>query len=114
MAYFHAKEGAEMIRDTYDLIESLPQIEADIANHYIGGLKYGMAGSDGSCTSNYIWYMTNNHDVLSIFFADQRNPFVLISSVYPKLSGWTNNILRENTYQHKKIKVEKKLLLHGI
>lgn len=49
--------------------------DAEIANHYNSGCKYGLAGSNGSFWSNYYRHSLNNHDVLSLFFADKRNPF---------------------------------------
>ena len=50
-------------------------LDAEIANHYIDGLKYGVAGSDGSFWSNYYYHTINNHELLSLFFADKRNPY---------------------------------------
>lgn len=49
--------------------------DAEIANHYNSGCKYGLAGSDGSFWSNYYRHSLNNHEVLSLFFADKMNPF---------------------------------------
>jgi nitrogen-specific signal transduction histidine kinase len=34
----------------------LDALLSEIANHYLDGLKYGMAGSDGTCWSNYVLY----------------------------------------------------------
>lgn len=50
------------------------ELDAQIANHYLDGMKYGLAGSDGSFWSNYKRYTLNNHELLSLFFADKRNP----------------------------------------
>lgn len=49
--------------------------EAEIVAHYLSGSKYGMAGSNGSVVSNYIRHTLNNHEFLSLFFADKRNAF---------------------------------------
>jgi hypothetical protein len=49
--------------------------DAEIANHYNSKLKYGVAGSSGTLWSNYYRYTMNNHELLSVFFADRRNPY---------------------------------------
>lgn len=49
--------------------------DAEIAKHYNSGLKYGVAGSNGSFVSNYTRHTLNNHEILSLFFADKRNPY---------------------------------------
>lgn len=49
--------------------------DAEIANHYNSGLKYGVAGSDGTLWSNYYYHTINNHELLSLFLADRRNPY---------------------------------------
>lgn len=49
--------------------------DAEIAKHYNSGLKYGLAGSNGGILSNYIRHTLNNHEILSLFFADKRNPY---------------------------------------
>jgi len=49
--------------------------DAEIANHFNSGSKYGLPGSDGSFWSNYYRHSLNNHEVLSLFFADKGNPF---------------------------------------
>lgn len=49
--------------------------DAEIAKHYNSGLKYGVAGSNGGIVSNYMRHTLNNHEVLSLFCADKRNPY---------------------------------------
>ena len=49
-----------------DLVSGETQLQNQISNHYLSGLKYGMVGSDGSIGSNYIRYMANNHDISSL------------------------------------------------
>lgn len=49
--------------------------ELEIASHYVERLKYGMAGSNGSCCSNYIHHTLNNNEIVSICCADKRNPY---------------------------------------
>ena len=49
--------------------------DAEIATHYNSGLKYGVAGSNGGVISNYIRHTLNNHEILSLFCADKRNPY---------------------------------------
>lgn len=57
-----------------DLASGISELDAEIANHYNSGLKYGMAGSNGGLFSNYWRYQINNHEVISVFCADRRNP----------------------------------------
>lgn len=59
---------------TRDLVSGEETLRNEISNHYLDGLKYGMAGSDGSIFSNYVRYMRNNHDALGICCADEGNP----------------------------------------
>lgn len=49
--------------------------DAEIANHYNSCTKYGLPGSNGSIWSNYYRHSLNNHEMLSLFFADKLNPF---------------------------------------
>jgi hypothetical protein len=51
----------------------LDAMDKDIATHYLDKMKYGVAGSDGTWSSNYWRYMCNTHPILSIFLADKRN-----------------------------------------
>lgn len=53
---------------------SVAGVDADIANHYLSGLKYGLEGTDGSLYSNYKAYMANHHPFLSIFYSSPKNP----------------------------------------
>lgn len=50
-------------------------LDAEIANHYVSKLKFGVAGSTGTLLSNYYRHTMNNHELLSLFFADKRNPY---------------------------------------
>ena len=49
--------------------------DTEIAIHYNSRCKYGLAGSDGTFWSNYYRHTMNNHELLSLFFADKRNPY---------------------------------------
>jgi hypothetical protein len=49
--------------------------DAEVANHFNSKLKYGIAGTKGSLFSNYIAHALNNHELLSLLFADKRNPY---------------------------------------
>jgi hypothetical protein len=49
--------------------------DAEVAYHYNSGLKFGVAGSDGTFWSNYYRHTCNNHELLSLFMADKRNPY---------------------------------------
>mmetsp|Transcript_377 Transcript_377/g.647 ORF Transcript_377/g.647 Transcript_377/m.647 type:complete len:217 (-) Transcript_377:926-1576(-) len=49
--------------------------DAEIAIHFNSGLKFGLAGSNGGILSNYLIHTRNNHEILSLFFADRRNPY---------------------------------------
>lgn len=51
------------------------EVDSVIANHFLSGSKYGIAGSDGSWVSNYYLYTINNHEILSLFLANSKNPF---------------------------------------
>lgn len=56
-----------------DLVSGEEKLQNEISNHYLEGLKYGMAQSDGSISSNYWRYMTNRH-VLGLCCASRQNP----------------------------------------
>mmetsp|Transcript_21434 Transcript_21434/g.31053 ORF Transcript_21434/g.31053 Transcript_21434/m.31053 type:complete len:333 (+) Transcript_21434:80-1078(+) len=73
-----------------DLVGRLDQLDSEIANHYLDGLKYGLAGSDGSFMSNYTRYYCNHHEILAIFCADKRNPY---SKTRRFLSIWSKSAL---------------------
>ena len=63
------------MKEMKDLKAGLDQQEKEISNHYLDHMRYGLAGSDGSCLSNYIKYHQNNHELLGICYADPRNPY---------------------------------------
>ena len=65
-----------------DLVSGLEKLEAEIADHYLSGSKYGLAGSNGSFSANYRRHLFNNHDILSICCADKRNPYNKINRLY--------------------------------
>ena len=50
-------------------------MEAEIAAHYLDRLKFGLAGGNGTFCSNYVRHTKNNHALISICFADRRNPY---------------------------------------
>lgn len=54
---------------------SRSNLDAEIANHYLNNCKYGLPGSNGTWLSNYYRHTLNNHEFLSFFFADSKNPF---------------------------------------
>lgn len=63
---------------------------SEIANHYLDGLKYGLAGTSGSCLGNYCQYYQNNHDLLAICCANPLNPY---NKVNRFLSFWSKTCL---------------------
>ena len=90
-----------------DLVSGEEELQNEISNHYLSGLKYGMEGSAGSCCSNYVRYMSNHHPILGTCCASKRNPmsrrnhifmlwnilsitFLLSCSIYilPDLGPW--------------------------
>lgn len=58
-----------------EIVGGLSEKEKEIVCHYLNGLKYGMPGSDGTMWSNYVCFMSNNNEFLSIFLADKLNPY---------------------------------------
>lgn len=63
---------------------------SEIANHYLDGLKYGLAGTTGTCLGNYCQYYQNNHDLLAICCANPLNPYNKLNRF---LSFWSKTCL---------------------
>lgn len=52
----------------------LDELEVQVADHYISLAKYGLAGTDGTKVSNYRAYVSNHHEIISICYANNKNP----------------------------------------
>jgi hypothetical protein len=75
---------------TTSMISGLEISESEIANHYLDGSKYGIAGTNGTCCSNYFKYYLNQHELISICCADHRNPYNKVNHL---LSFWSKTTL---------------------
>lgn len=93
LTHLHKTTNKTMTRiqdTTISLISGLEISESEIANHYLDGLKYGLAGSNGTCFSNYFRYYSNHHELLSICCADRRNPYNKVNHL---LTFWSKSSL---------------------
>jgi hypothetical protein len=64
----------EYVKDSAtNLVRGLEISESEIANHYLDGQKYGLAGSDGSCWSNYFRYYQSTRAVVYLLCRSKKS-----------------------------------------
>lgn len=57
------------------ILQGRDKMDYEIAQHYLERRKYGLEGSDGTFSSNYVRYVYNHHDLISLCCASKKNPF---------------------------------------